>query len=127
MADFNFELVSPERVLMSESVEHIVLPGSEGQLGVMAGHSPAIVTLKPGVINVLSGSTVTRRIYVRGGFAEINAKDVTVLAEHALDIEAADYKVIAAELASAEKDLAEAADDDARYIAQSAIDSLKSI
>ena len=127
MAEFSFELVSPERVLMSESVEHVVLPGSEGLLGVLSGHSPAVVTLKPGVISVLSGSTVKRKIYVRGGFAEINPETVIVLAEHAVDTEAADKDAISSELSVAEEDLADASDDDARYIAQSAIDALKSL
>ena len=127
MADFNFELVSPERVLMSEAVEHVVLPGTEGQLGVLSGHSPAVVTLKPGLITVLEGSSAKRKIYVRGGFAEINPETVTVLAEHALDTEGADADVISAEIEIAEKDLADASDDDARFIAQSAIDALKSI
>ena len=127
MADFNFELVSPERVLMSEAVEHVVLPGSEGLLGVLSGHSPAVVALKPGVISVLSGSTVTRKIYVRGGFAEINSDTVTVLAEHAVDAEAADKETIAAEVEIAEKNLTDAGDDDARFVAQSAIDALRSL
>ena len=127
MADFNFELVSPERVLMSEAVEHVVLPGSEGLLGVLAGHSPAVVTLKPGMIQVLEGSTVKRQIYVRGGFAEINPETVTVLAEHALDAGSSDSESIAAEIAVSEKDLADAKDDDARFIAQSALDALRAV
>lgn len=127
MAEFNFELVSPERVLMSESVEHVVLPGSEGLLGVLAGHSLAVVTLKPGVISVLSGSTVTRKIYVRGGFAEINPETLTVLAEHAIDTEAADQDAIASEIEAAEQDLSTATTDDARFIAQSAVDALRSL
>ncbi len=127
MAEFNFELVSPERVLMSEAVEHVVLPGSDGLLGVLAGHSPAVVTLKPGIINVLSGTTVTRKIYVRGGFAEINSQALTVLAEHALDVEAAGGDAIAAEIAVAENNLANAADDEARFVAQSALDALRAI
>ena len=126
-ADFNFELVSPERVLMSEAVEHVVLPGSEGQLGVLSGHSPAVVTLIPGFITVLQGSIVARKIYVRGGFAEINSEMVTVLAEHALDTDGAEADDISAELAVVEKDLADAADDDARFMAQSAIDALRSL
>lgn len=126
-ADFNFELVSPERVLMSEAIEHVVLPGSEGQLGVLSGHSPAVVTLIPGFITVLEGSSVARRIYVRGGFAEINPEAVTVLAEHALDTDGAEPEVVSAELAVVENNLAEATDDDARFMAQSAIDVLKSL
>ena len=127
MAEFNFELVSPERVLMSESVEHVVLPGSEGLLGVLSGHSPAVVTLKPGVISVLSGNTVTRKIYVRGGFAEINPETVTVLAEHALDTEGAGSDAVASELEIAEQGLAAAGNDDERFIAQSAVDALRSL
>ena len=127
MAEFNFELVSPERVLMSRSVEHVVLPGSEGMLGVLSGHSPAVVTLKPGVISILSGSLVTRKIYVRGGFAEINPESVTVLAVHAVNTEAVDKEAIVSELSVAEKDLADASGDDARFTAQSAIDALKSL
>jgi len=127
MADFNFELVSPERVLISENIEHVVLPGSEGQLGVLAGHLPTVVTLKPGMINVISGSTVTRSVYVRGGFAEINADETTVLAEHALDIETATREEIAEEISVAERDLAAAEDEDAYFIAQSALDALRAI
>ena len=127
MADFNFELVSPERVLMSEMVEHVVLPGSEGLLGVLAGHSPTVVSLKAGVISVLSGATVTRKIYVRGGFAEINGESVTVLAEHAIDTESGDADAFAAELKIAEDDLAAATTDEAKYFAQSAIDTLRAI
>ena len=124
--EFTFELVSPERVLMSESVEHVVLPGSEGELGVLADHAPAVVALKPGFIRVLSGSTVARRIYVRGGFAEVNAEAVTVLAEHALDMDNADSDAISAELAIAEKNLADASDDNAEFLAQAAVDALRS-
>ena len=127
MTDFNFELVSPERILMSESIEHVVLPGSEGQLGVLAGHLPTVVTLKPGMINILSGATITRSIYVRGGFAEINAEETTVLVEHAIDVETANQQHIAKELAIAEQNLADADNDDARFIAQSALDALQSI
>jgi len=127
MADFNFELVSPERVLMSESIEHVVLPGSEGQLGVLAGHVPTIVKLQPGMINIISGTSVVRKIYIRGGFADINAQDVTVLAEHAVDIETAESDAISAELAIAEKSLAEAQTDDERYIARLSVDTLQSL
>ncbi|MGI9422793.1 MAG: F0F1 ATP synthase subunit epsilon [Hyphomicrobiaceae bacterium] len=127
MADFDFELVSPERVLVSDNVEHVVLPGSEGLLGVLAGHSATVVSLKPGMISVLSGSTVTRRIYVRGGFAEINAEGVTVLAEHAIDTDNAEADAFSAELKVAEDSLAAATTDEAKFFAQSAIDTLQAI
>ncbi|MEO1609195.1 MAG: F0F1 ATP synthase subunit epsilon [Pseudomonadota bacterium] len=127
MAEFNFELVSPERLLMSANIEHVVLPGIEGQLGVMSGYLPSIVMLKPGMISVLSGNSVTHKIYVRGGFADINAQEVTVLAEHAMDIETASKDDIAAEISVAEQNLKEANDEDAYFIAQSALDALRSI
>ncbi|MGI9520408.1 MAG: F0F1 ATP synthase subunit epsilon [Hyphomicrobiaceae bacterium] len=121
---FDFELVSPERVLMSDSIEHVILPGSEGQLGILAGHSPAVVALKPGLIEVLSGASVSKKIFVRGGFAEINPGTVTVLAEHALDTSTATKDELSAEIELAERKLSEAATDQARYLAQSALDSL---
>lgn len=119
-----FELVSPERILMSEDVEHVVLPGSEGELGVLPGHSPAVVTLKPGMITVISGSG-NRKLFVKGGFAEVNPETLTVLAEHALDPAATDKGQVEKELAAAEQELADAANDDARFTAQAAIDALR--
>lgn len=121
-----FELVSPERILMSEDVEHVVLPGSEGELGVLPGHSPAVVTLKPGMITVISGGG-NRKLFVKGGFAEVNPETLTVLAEHALDPAATDKTGIEKELAAAEQELADAANDDARFTAQAAIDALRSM
>lgn len=119
-----FELVSPERILMSEDVEHVVLPGSEGELGVLPGHSPAVVTLKPGMITVISGSG-SRKLFVKGGFAEVNPETLTVLAEHALDPASTDKAQVEKELAAAEQELANAANDDARFTAQAAIDALR--
>ncbi|MCB1510444.1 MAG: F0F1 ATP synthase subunit epsilon [Hyphomicrobiaceae bacterium] len=121
-----FELVSPERVLVSEDVEHVVLPGSEGELGVLAGHAPAVVTLVPGVIRIISGGS-SRKLFVRGGFAEVNPQTLTVLSEHAFDPAASDKSAAAAELAAAEKRLADASDDDTRFLAQSAIDALRGL
>lgn len=125
MADtFKFELVSPERVVLSEDAEQVVLPGSEGDLGVLPGHAPLIATLRPGVLDVrLPGAT--RRIYVRSGFAEVEPERLTVLAEMAFDVDAGDAPAtIERELDMARSDLAAAATDEARFIAQEAIDRL---
>src|SRR4051794_30045866 len=65
-----FELVSPERLLLSQQVDMVVVPGSEGFFGVLIGHTPLISTLKPGVIEVYDGGKVVERIFVGGGFAE---------------------------------------------------------
>ncbi|HSZ12057.1 MAG TPA: F0F1 ATP synthase subunit epsilon [Rhizomicrobium sp.] len=78
-----FDLVSPERLLLTEEAEMVTLPGSEGDLGVLAGHEPHITTLRPGVIDVKGGSFGDQRFFVLGGFAEINPGRLTVLAEEA--------------------------------------------
>src|SRR2546425_11049393 len=84
MADkVQFELVSPEKLLLSEAVDMVVVPGSEGNFGVLAGHSLLISTVRPGVIDVYEGSEVSERIFVSGGFAEVTAERCTVLADEA--------------------------------------------
>lgn len=81
-----FELVSPERLLMDEPVGMVVVPGVEGNFGVLAGHAPLIAAVRPGVIDVYENGAVTQRIFVGGGFAEVTAERVTVLAEEALPV-----------------------------------------
>ena len=84
MADVHFELVTPEKKILSESAYMVVVPGSEGDFGVLAGHAPFMSTVRDGEVLVYSSMTnVTRRIRVEGGFAEVNDKGLTVLAEHA--------------------------------------------
>ena len=83
---FEFELVSPERLLLSEPVDMAVIPGSEGDFGVLAGHSLLISTLRPGVIEVWQGETVTNRLFVVGGFAEVTDTRCTVLADEAVPV-----------------------------------------
>jgi F-type H+-transporting ATPase subunit epsilon len=78
-----FDLVSPERLLLTEEAEMVTLPGSEGDLGVLVGHEPLITTLRPGVIDVKGGTRGDQRFFVLGGFAEINPERLTVLAEEA--------------------------------------------
>ena len=68
---FTFDLVSPEKLLLSEDVEMVVVPGAEGDFGVLIGHAPLISSLRPGVINTYTGKKVEKRIFVAGGFAEV--------------------------------------------------------
>jgi len=85
MADtVEFELVSPERLLMSEPVEMVVVPGVEGDFGVLPGHSLLISAVRPGVIAIHEGGQVRDRIYVGGGFAQVSPDRCTVLAEEAV-------------------------------------------
>ena len=93
-----FELVSPERLLLSEEVDMVVVPGSEGNFGVLKGHSLLISTLRPGVIDVYEGQVVTDRIFVAGGFAEATPERCTVLADDAVAIADLDATTVEANL-----------------------------
>ena len=84
---FNFELVSPERRLISEPAKMVTIPGEEGDFGVLAGHMPLIATIRPGVIEVRAANDdAPRRIFIAGGFADVNATSCTVLAEEAVNV-----------------------------------------
>lgn len=104
MADLlNFELVSPERLLSSGQVAMVVVPGSEGDFGVLPGHAPMMSTIRPGAIAIYEAdsNTLTRRIFVDGGFAEVNDKGLTILAESATPVTDLDPAKIAVDLAAA--------------------------
>lgn len=83
MANFQLELVSPEKLLLSRAVEMVVIPAAEGEMGVLAGHAPMIVTLRGGTIRVMEGGRDTDRLFVAGGFAEVTPERVTILADEA--------------------------------------------
>ncbi len=89
MATFRFNLVSPEAVLFSGEVEHVVVPGSEGEFGVLAGHAPLVSSLRPGMLKIL-GPGQPQRIVVTGGFAEVGPDGLTVLADTAVPVEEVD-------------------------------------
>jgi ATP synthase, F1 epsilon subunit (delta in mitochondria) len=106
-----FELVSPERLLMSQAVEMVVVPGAEGDFGVLHGHAPLISTVRPGVIDVHDDGTVTDRIFVAGGFAEVTAERCTVLAEEAIRLKDLDRAQLESDLRRMREELAVARDD----------------
>ena len=81
-----FELVSPERLLLSRPVTMVIMPGSEGYFGAQPGHAPFIATLRPGVIDVYEGDRIADRIFVAGGVAEVTEARCTVLAEDAVAV-----------------------------------------
>ncbi|MGQ5701405.1 ATP synthase F1 subunit epsilon [Sandaracinobacteroides sp. A072] len=84
MADLHFELVSPEKLIRSGSVHMVVVPGSEGDFGVLAGHAPMMSTIRPGEIAIYATAGATpERVRIEGGFAEVNEKGLTILAEKA--------------------------------------------
>jgi F-type H+-transporting ATPase subunit epsilon len=123
MADdrVEFELVSPERLLLSEEVEMVVVPGTEGDFGVLPRHTPMISTVRPGVIRVFEKGTVKENIFVAGGFAEVTPERCTVLADHALPVAEIDRAAVERELADAREDLADAEDESARKAAEKAV------
>lgn len=127
MADpFQFELVSPERLLMSEPVDQVVVPGSEGQFTVMKGHAPFMTTLRPGVIDIVRGSN-TIRVFVRGGFADANAAGLTILAEMAIPVADIDPAQLAQEVKNAQEDVADARDGATRDAAEQRLHQLKEV
>ncbi|HEX5213707.1 MAG TPA: F0F1 ATP synthase subunit epsilon [Pseudolabrys sp.] len=93
MAAFQFDLVSPEKLLFSGEVEQVDVPGAEGDFGVLAGHAPMVATLRPGILTV-RGSSGEQRIVVLGGFAEVSAQGLTVLADVAEAVEDIDRSMI---------------------------------
>jgi len=116
-----FELVSPERLLLARPVEMVVVPGTEGDFGALPGHAPFVSILRPGVIAVFDGGQVTERIFVAGGFAEVTAERCTVLAERAMPIDRLDRAAAEAELRAARDDLADAKSDAERAGAENRI------
>ena len=82
MAEFHFELVTPERLVRSDEVYMVVVPGAEGDFGVMAGHAPVMTALKDAELKIYkSAGAQPESIAVSGGFAEVGDKGLTVLAE----------------------------------------------
>lgn len=102
MATFHFELVAPERVLFSGDVEAVMLPGTEGDMTVLPGHAPVTTALKTGMVVVSSHRGEGERVLVRGGFADINADAVIVLAERASPVEDLTPDIIDREIMQAE-------------------------
>lgn len=128
MADtFNFELVSPERLLMSGDVQQVTVPGTEGEFTVLAGHAPVLSTVRPGVIAVTGEDSKEERIFIRGGFAEVNDAGLTILAEQAIPMAELDAEALAQQIANAEEDVADATDDAKRQRAQHDLDQLKQL
>ncbi len=127
MADtFKFELVSPERIVFSEDAEQVVVPGRDGDFTVLIGHAPVISTLRPGVLDVtLPGAR--KRVFVKGGFAEVDPSRLTVLAQSAFDVDSLDAGTIEQELKAAEVDLTEAKDDQSRTRAAELVEQLKAL
>jgi F-type H+-transporting ATPase subunit epsilon len=123
----HFDLVSPEQLLMSEEVDMVTVPGADGDFGVLAGHAPVISTLRPGFIDVKGANDGPSRIFVRGGFAEVTSKGLTVLAEEAIPEEDLSLPALDQQIKDAEEDLADAKTDSSRQRAAETLENLRQI
>jgi len=102
---FKFELVSPEKLLFSGEVEQVLVPGSEGDMTIMAKHAPLITTLRPGLLEVEFPGGKRQRFFARGGFAEVVPAGLTVLAETAIDLDEMSPDHLNQAIANAEEDV----------------------
>jgi F-type H+-transporting ATPase subunit epsilon len=100
-----FELVTPEELLVSRDVDMVVVPGSEGNFGVLPGHSPLISTIRPGTIDIYEGQNIAERIFVVGGIAEVTPERCTVLAEEAMPPDSLERGALETELQTIEGNL----------------------
>ena len=124
---FQFELVSPERLLVSEEVESVIIPGSEGEMTVLADHAPVMTTIKPGVVTVKPASGAEERYVVFGGFADILPTGCTLLAESAVPVGDIDRADLARRIQEAREDVDDAGDNDARTKAEQYLDQLTTL
>lgn len=123
---FRFDLVSPERVLVSEDVAEVIVPASEGDFGMLPNHAPIIASLRPGALTV-RGSGGERKYFVRGGLAEGRPEQLTVLAQRAMPLDELDRDEIAQEIQWAKEDLEDARDEDARAQAVDNLERLETL
>lgn len=124
---FDFQLVSPERQLVTGQVTQVVVPGSEGQFTVLANHSPFLSTLKPGVLEVTMADGTSDRIFVRGGFADANPTGLTLLAEEAQRVADMDAGSLDKSIDDAREDIADAKDEAAKSAAEMKLAQLEEV
>ncbi len=125
MATFHFELASPERLVFSGEVEHVVVPGAEGEFGVLADHAPLVAMLRPGILKILGARE--QNFVLRGGFAEINLKGLTVLVDFAMPAEQVDRAMLAGQIKDLEEDVADSPEGPMRDRAALRLEQLKSV
>lgn len=128
MADkLHFNLVSPEKELISDDVDMVEAPGIEGAFGVLPNHAPFMTVLAPGVVKVKNGAS-EKRIFVRGGFAEVTPVGLTILAEEAINVAELSSEMIAQRIKDAEEDLSDAdATQETREAAQTTLARMKEL
>ena len=124
---FAFELVSPEKQLVSGEASAVLIPGTEGYFQVLADHAPTMSTIKPGVIEVSMADGDTTKYVVLGGFADVSPRGLTILAEHAVNVEDINSDDIKKRIQDAQEDVEDAKDDNAKAKAIDYIDQLTTL
>lgn len=126
-SSYKFDLVSPERLLVSEDVESVVIPGTEGEMTVMVNHAPVMTTIKPGIVTVKTVAGAEERYVVFGGFADILPTGCTLLAESAVSVKSLDRGDITRRIQAARDDLASVKDDGSRTKLEEFLDQLTTL
>ncbi len=126
MAALHLEFVSPDRVLFSGDVDQVDLPGTEGDMGILAGHAPLVTTLRPGIVTIFNGNDRVP-VVVIGGLAEVGPAGLTVLADKALARADFDTELLASEIKDTEEDVADCTDDAERDKLTRHLEQLKSL
>ena len=128
MADkIAFELVSPDRLLVSEPVDMVVIPGTEGDFGVLHGHQPLVALLRPGILEIENAGAPNRRIFISGGFAEVTNERCAVLTEEAVPVEDLPRADVEQRIRDAEEALAAASADNDRYLIEARLTVLREL
>ncbi|MBD8066650.1 F0F1 ATP synthase subunit epsilon [Devosia sp. PTR5] len=118
------EIVSPERLVLSETVESVTVPGTEGYFTVMADHAPFMTTLRPGFITVVKSSNAADVFFVRGGFADVSPAGLTILAEESVPFAEFDHSNLQEQIKAAEQDLQRAESPEDKSYAQEVVSGL---
>jgi F-type H+-transporting ATPase subunit epsilon len=127
MADkLNFALVSPEREVFHGDVDQVVVPGAEGEFGVLPDHAPVMSVIKPGALRIFNDGA-ERRVFVNGGFADVTPEGLTVLAEEAIDLADIEPAKLEQDLKNAQEDARDANTDAKRDSAQRAVERLENM
>lgn len=124
---FHFELVSPEKILFKDDVESVVIPAADGEMTILEKHAPVMTALRPGVVTVAQSGGKTRRMFVRGGFADVNPAGFTLLAEQSLPLEELDAAALDREIQNASEDVADAKEQDAKVRAATRLSQLQEL
>jgi len=126
MPTFHFELVSPDKVLFNGAAQAVLVPGNEGDFQALSEHAPVMTAMRPGVVEIDDAEGKRRRVFVRGGFADVSQKGLILLAETAIPFEELNADALGQEIKNAEEDVADANEDQKR-LAQEKLDHLREL